>query len=281
MKRGLGLLLTVTSFFVSVIISAGPAFAHEPIFGLGAHTLYKGGYGLEVAWEGEKAGDEKHSVIKYHLSYGLTPDLTMSIVVPHFLEKEEGGSSLTSGPGGLGDISLRGKYRFLRYDAPGVTTGVALNLALKLPSGDERETPPLGSGSVDYAAGLALSREGLRHYFFSDVRYRINTEANGVRKGNVFFFDVAYGIRPWKTDYLKPDLVIVVELNWEQVSRTRVGKVKNPDTGGNHVFVAPGFLLSYRFIMFKGGVQIPILREPNGDGEGSDLRALFSVEMHL
>ena len=256
------------------------ALAHEPIFGLGAHTLYKGGYGVEVEFEGEKAGDEKKSAIEYHLSYGLTPDFTIGFVVPQVLEKEEGSSSSSSSRG-IGDLSLRGKYRFLRYDEPGATTGVALNLALKLPSGDERESPPLGTGSVDYMVGLAVTREGLVHYFFSDARYRINTEAHGVRRGNVFFFDIAYGIRPREAKYLKPDLVVLAELNWEDVSGTRVGKVKDSDTGGEHLFISPGFLLSYRNVMLKGGVQIPILRDPNGSGEKADLRTLFSVEIHL
>ena len=158
---------------------------------------------------------------------------------------------------------------------------MALNLALKFPSGDERESPPLGTGSVDYMVGLAVTREGLLHYFFSDARYRINTEANGAKKGNVFFFDIAYGIRPWEAKYLKPDLVVLTELNWEDVSRTKVDRVEDNDTGGEHLFVSPGFLLSYRNVMLKGGVQIPILRDPNGSGEKADLRTLLSVEIHL
>lgn len=278
MKRGvdvllIAVLLTAASFFASV----GLSMAHEPIFGLGAHTLYKGGYGFEVAFVREKAGDERESAIDYHIAYGITPDFTITLVVPQFLSKKEEGDSSS----GLGDLSVRGKYRFLRYDEPGATTGVALNLAIKLPSGDETKTPKLGTGSADFAVGLAVTREGLKNYFFSDLRYRMKTEADDIRKGNVFFFDIAYGIRPWRIEYLKPDLVLLVELNWERESKTRVGKVKDPDIGGDHLFISPGFLLSYRNVMFKGGVQIPIDRDPNGGGEKADYRALFSIELHL
>ncbi|MEE9591755.1 MAG: transporter [Thermodesulfobacteriota bacterium] len=264
-------------FMLFWLLYSGIAIAHEPIFGLGAHTLYQGGYGIEVEWEGEEAGDEKESAIEYNITYGITPDFTLILIVPQFLEKEEGRDSSS----GLGDLSIRGKYRFIRIDEPGATTGVAVNLGVKLPSGDETKTPSLGTGSQDFLAGLAVTRESLRHYFFSDIRYRMNTEANGIRKGNVFFFDIAYGIRPWRIEYLKPDLVLVIELNYEREERTRNNKVKNIDTGGDRLFVSPGFLLSYRNVMFKGGVQIPASQDLNGNQEDVDYRALFSIELHL
>lgn len=251
--------------------------AHEPIFGRGAHTLYQGGYGLELEWEGEKAGDDEESAFEYHIAYGVTPDFTISLVVPQFLDKKEGPSSSS----GVGDLSIGGKYRFIRIDKPGATTGVAVNFGVKLPSGDETRTPPTGSGSADYLLGLALSYESLRHYFFTDFRYRMNTEANDVRKGNVFFYDIAYGIRPWRADYLKPDLVFVVELNWEHEEKTLINKIKNPDSGGDRFFVAPGFLLSRRNVMFKGGVQIPFSQDLNGTQEEDDYRVLVAIEFHL
>ena len=263
--------------FCLILLFFEDVFAHEPIFGLGAHTLYQGGYGVEVEWAGDKAGDEKESALEYHISYGVTPDFTVALVVPHFVEKEEGGEDSS----GIGDLSLRAKYRFLRVDKPGSTTGVALNLGLKLPSGDETDTPPTGTGSADYLFGLAYSYESLRHYFFTDFRYRMSRSANDIRKGNVFFYDIAYGIRPWRADYLKPDLVLVVELNWEHQEKTKISKVKDSDSGGDRLFVSPGFLLSRRNVMLKGGLQIPVSQDLNGIQEEDDYRALVSIEFHL
>lgn len=265
--------IAVTSFF----LVPGLALAHEPIFGLGAHTLYKGGYGIEVEVESERAGDNREDILAYNLSYGVTPDFTIGLVVPQFIEKEEGNASSS----GIGDLSLRAKYRFIRIDEPGSTTGVALNLASKLPSGDETKAPPLGTGSADFLAGLAMSRESLRHYSFGDITYLMKTEANSVRLGNVLFLDIAYGIRPWRAEYLRPDLVLVVEFNYEREERTRKNKVKDVNTGGETLFVSPGFLLSYRFVMLKGGVQLPVYWDLNGTQEEVDYRALVSVEFHL
>lgn len=267
------LCIAMTSLFLVPV----PALAHEPIFGLGAHTLFKGGYGVEVEVESKRAGDNREDILAYHLSYGVTPDFTIGLVVPRFIEKKEGNSSSS----GLGDLSLRAKYRFIRIDEAGATTGVALNLAGTLPSGDETKTPALGSGSAAFLVGLAVSREGLRHYFFSDITYLMKTEANSARLGNILFLDIAYGIRPWRTEYLRPDLVLVVEFNYEREESTRMNKVKDVDTGGETLFVSPGFLLSYRNAMLKGGVQIPVYRDLNGIQEEVDFTALVSIELHL
>jgi hypothetical protein len=267
------IMLACVLFFVSSVQALG----HEPIFGLGAHTLFKGGTGVEVEIEREDKGTEEKTSVEYTLSYGVTPDFTIGVVIPQILEKKEGSTKAS----GVGDLSVRGKYRFARFDEPGASTGAAINISVKVPSGDETSSPKLGTGSADYLVGLAVNREGLRHYFFSDVAYRMNTEANAVRKGNVLFFDIAYGIRPWRIVYLKPDLVLVVELNYESEEMTKNASVKNTDTGGRSLFISPGFLLSYRNVMLKGGVQLPVSQELNGTQEEVDLRAVFSVELHL
>ncbi len=270
-------LLSVCYALIFILLSAGLSLAHEPIFGMGAHTLYKGGYGVEVEYEQEKAGSEKESAFDYHISYGVTPNFTIGIAVPQIVSKEENGKSSS----GMGDLSLISKYRFIRFDEPGATTGVALNLGLKMPSGDETRNPPLGTGSTGYLVGLAVSRESLRHYFFADFAYRMSTQVGNTRKGNLLTYDIAYGIRPWHTMYLKPDLVFVMELNGEREEKTRVGKVKDAGSGGDRIFASPGVLLSYRNVMVKGGVQIPVSQNLNGNREKIDYRAVLSVELHL
>lgn len=56
---------------------------------------------------------------------------------------------------GVGDLMLVGRYGFL--DLPLVPVKGALSLALNLPTGDRNARPPLGDGSTDFAAALALN----------------------------------------------------------------------------------------------------------------------------
>jgi len=266
-------MLLVAGAMVSV---SGSAAAHEPIFGLGPHTIYQGGVGLEVEAARESAGEERIRALHTEILYGVTPDLSITASVP-LLRKEEGKRSRA----GLGDTVFRAKWRFWRRDALGTQKQLALVAGVKLPTGDNAGPVRLGSGSVDFLAVFTGGYESRRWYSFGDVGIRINTEANGIRRGNRFFADVAGGIRPWLTGYWEPDLVLLVEANLEHERRTRVKGALQEDTGGTVVAFSPGLLLSYRNVMFKAGVQFPVLQRLNGDQERRGPFYAVAVEWHL
>ena len=77
--------------------------AHEPLFGVGPHTIYEKGLGLETELEVEDEGITLHNEV----IYGVTPDLAVTLVAP-WVRKEEGGRT----DSGLGDLTLPGKCRF-------------------------------------------------------------------------------------------------------------------------------------------------------------------------
>lgn len=271
----------ITAVILSVLLISGGAFAHEPIFGLGPHTIFKGGFGLEMEFEGEKASGggegEREYVLKSEIIYGITVDLSATLSIPYILERSSINES--SGPG---DISVRTKYRFWRRDGVGVQDAAAVILGVKLPTGDDDKTPRLGSGSTDYLFALTAARESLKWYYFGDVRYRLNTEGGGgLRAGNGFFVDFAIGIRPWKTDYLRPDLVVIAELNYESRNRDELFGVDVADSGGSRLFLSPSFFLTYRNWALKGGIQFPVDQDLNGNQPESDYRFSLAVETHL
>ena len=263
----------------------GVGMAHEPIFGLGPHVIYKGGLGIEVEYEQEKASDhnekEKNRGLTTEMIYGITANLAATIAVPYSFHKEvsDPGSRLVSS--GLGDVSMRLKYRFWRHDLPGIQDSAAIIAGVKLPTGDSHDTPRMGSGSTDFLMGFAAARESLKWYYFGDARVKINTEGTGdLKKGNLFFADVAIGLRAWPTEYLKPDLVLMTELNWETQGKDELNGRKAQDSGGNQLFISPGFFFTYRNWALKGGVQLPIYQSLNGEQPEDDYRFSIAVEIH-
>ncbi len=278
----------VLPFLLSVLlilIFAINSYAHEPIFGLGPHVIYKGGTGIEVEFEGERASGAGETENQYSLHseimYGLTPDLALTLAIPYILKKKiesERGEKTSSG---VGDISLRLKYRFWRHDSPGIQDSAAVITGIKLPTGDDDKTPGLGTGSTDFFIGLAVARESLKWYYFGDVRYRINTRgSDDLRKGNVLFTDLSIGVRPWPTEYLKPDLVVLLEMNWELIMKDHLGGTEVDDSGGNRLFLSPCFFFTYRNLALKGGVQIPVYQNMYGHQPEDDYRFSLSVEVH-
>ncbi len=271
----------IAAAILSVFLTSGSALAHEPIFGLGPHTIFKGGFGLEMELEGEKASGagevENERVVTSEIIYGITANLSATLAIPYILER-----SSTNESSGTGDISVRTKYRFWRRDGIGVQDSAAVITGVKLPTGDDDKTLRLGSGSTDYLFGLAVARESLKWYYFGDVRYRLNTEGGGgLRAGNAFFADLAIGVRPRKTVYLRPDLVVIAELNFESRDRKELFGVDAADSGGTRLFLSPSFFYTYRNWALKGGIQFPVDQDLNGNQPESDYRFSLAVETHL
>ena len=272
--------------------------AHEPVFSLGPHTLYKGGIGIELEAEllsksrllknGREMDDPQDRkatriIFPTEIIYGLTTNLALTTRIPvvyRTFEKNAASGKDQDRSAGLGDILFRSKYRFWRRDTLGVQQAAAVVLGVKLPTGNDEADLPLGTGSTDYIFGLTAGHEGRRLYVFGDLRYRLNTEANGVRAGNIFFYDAALGFRPRLTDYYRPDLVLLLEFNGEAGQKDELNGGVDPDSGGRTLWLGPNFLLSYRNHMLKGGIRFPFLQRLNGIQLGQDYEAALAMEIH-
>ena len=105
---------------------------------------------------------------------------------------------------------IRSKYRFYRNDVPGGVFHAAVMVGAEFPTG----ASDLGSEATDVFAGLSGAFEGRRWLVFATGRYRVNTNGSSdIKRGNVFLYDAAVGLRPVKTGYYQPDLVLMAELN--------------------------------------------------------------------
>jgi len=204
--------------------------AHEPLFGLGPHTMYKYGIALETEFE-------RFDSVWFNqteILYGLTADWAVTAAVVNPLQGQNSFSSL----------SLRTKYRFYRKDRRGASNQAAIHAGVFFPNTDKFTT--------DYFIGLSYGYESRRHYFFSGLRYRINGTLPNVSRA-----DLAYGIRPWLLEYMQPDPVFLLELNgWLRGNADAL-----PSVTTFLLSLSPGLLFSYRNVMFKAGIRLPFLYE--------------------
>lgn len=260
-----------------VMLISGPVFAHDPIFGLGPHVLYKGGIEVAPEFHMEKKDAEQETELGLELTYGITGDWAAGIELP-YAWKEEGSDESS----GMGDIGLFTKYRFWRHDTLGAQESAAVLLKVIADTGDDKATPGLGTGSTDGILGLAYGYEGRKWYRWASLRYRINGENDaGLRRGDKILFDLVGGIRPKPTGYLEADTVWLLELNGEYGKRAELNGSELPDSGGTEWFLSPGIFWTKRNFAVKAGVQIPISSDLNGNQEETDYRAKLVLEWHL
>jgi hypothetical protein len=249
------------------------ATAHDPIFGLGPHVLYKDGIEAALQWEAGKAGPEQQQTLALELSYGLTGDWAVGMDLPYGFVDD--GSAQQQG---RGDLALFTKYRFWRADSLALQRSAAL--ALKIVTDTAGDGPD--KGATDVIAGLSYGHEGRHWYGWASARYRYNGEdGTGLKRGDRWLLDVVGGIRPEPRGYLETDTVWLLELNTEIGRHAERRGVSLPDTGGTEVFLSPGIFWTWRNFAIKAGVQVPVYADLHGHQAPSDYRLRLTFENHF
>ena len=262
---------------LSACLLSVSVWAHDPIFGIGPHVLFKGGVEIAPELHIAKAGDNSATETGFNITYGLTGDWAAGIELP-YVDTETGPVSAS----GRGDIKLFTKYRFWRKDTLGAQESAAVLLKVKLDTANGDTNPALGTGTTDTILGLTYGYEGRKWYRWASIRYRLNGRNNaGLQRGQKILFDLVGGIRFKPTGYLEPDTVWLLELNGEYGDRADISGTRVANTGGTEWFVSPGIFWTRRNFAIKAGVQIPIINNLNDAGNESDVRATLTFEWHL
>jgi len=269
---------------------------------LDGETLYEGGWLVTLGFDlarGERlrqgewrvadplAQHETTTQTTLGLQYGLRNKLQLGVVVPWTAHAREG-RGFDAEATGLGDVDLLGKWRFYRFDAPGVALNVALLGALSLPTGEDdaedagaRLEPELqpGSGGVDPAIGLGATHEPGRWRFNAAAlyRFRTDTDQDHARLGDELVVELATGNRFWLEPYPGPFMRadLAVRYYWQDHSRQQ-GELR--DTGGERATVAVNWAFRPRpSIDVQVNVEVPLWQDVSGTGLGEDWAVDFAV----
>ncbi len=250
-----------------------PVLAHDPVFGLGPHVLFKEGVEITPEVFVNEAGDKKQAELGFELTYGLTGDWAAGVGMPYEKHSDVNGSN-----SGLGDLSLFTKYRFWRDDRPGVQQSMSIAAKLITNSGDK----DVSTGTTDGILGLSYGYESRKWYQWTALRYRYNDKnAEGLQRGSKVLFDLVGGIRLKQTKYTQPDTVWILELNGESTQNARMNNAELGNSGGTEWFISPGIFWTLRNFAVKAGVQIPVIDQLNGNQQATDYRAKLVLEWHL
>ena len=173
----------------------------------------------------------------------------------------------------------------------------------------EAEFQP-GSGSVDYFLGVAFTKRFGAWSFDTNVLYQFTSEGvQDTNLGDRFLYNAAVSYRMYgfagasgrmnaglpepmyhggpkakhhttrrrRRHPRGPALDLVLEVNGEWHDHQRVDGVKDPNSGGNTVYLSPGLRLSMdRWSAFVS-VGVPIVSDPNGLQPEPDWRMLSGV----
>jgi len=256
---------------------------------------------LRLQERGEATADPLDRTVTAHVEsidivYAAIHDFSLIATIPYvtksFRFTDASGNRQEVTSTGFGDVPVLGVYRFLRKDWLGGSLQLAAVGGLKLPTGsdaerDERLRPLLGtdrlpselqpgSGSVDFLFGLPAMLSLKWFTFYGDVLYKVNSEANDVRFGNVLRYDLAVDYR--RLSLFGRDLFLVLELNGLLQERATRNGQRVEDSGGHFLFLSPGLqLFPTPTLLLETSIQIPVVRRNFGTQLVPEYNVLFGL----
>ena len=163
-------------------------------------------------------------------------------------------------------------------DRSNQTTGAALFGRLKLPTGTDDELGPdgdllpkplqLGTGSVDYSAGISVTHSVGPLGLSGALTHDFNTASDEFAFGDVLLYDVALGYRVMPRIYRTfpaKQINLYVEANGTVSRRSTQSGGTVTDSGGNVLWLSPGvqFIPTGGFLI-EATYQVPIRQGLNG-----------------
>ncbi|MCF6261992.1 MAG: hypothetical protein L3J24_00140 [Xanthomonadales bacterium] len=261
---------------ILLILASNLVWAHDPIFGMGPHVLFKQGIEASIEIDSNKSAEKQEFIHALQLTYGITGNWSAGIEIPYAFKQRYGANSQ-----GFANLNIFTKYRFWRKDSLGLQESAAVILQVKTDSGSITDTPALGTDTTDGIVGLAYGYEGRTWYRWASLRYRYNGTTNaGLQRGNKVLLDLVAGVRTNLTSYTEADTVWLLELNGEFSDTTNLNGFDIANTGGRQWFLSPGIFWTKRNFAIKAGLQIPITASLNGNQNQDDYRAKLVFEWH-
>jgi hypothetical protein len=216
------------------------------------------------------------------LSWGVRRDLELTAITSVETNRLNinGPPEIRVAGSGLGDTLLLAQYRFLRHDSERGTTQVSVMLGPKVPTGRTNLRDELGnmlpvtlqpgSGSTDLFLGLNGTYTGLlgMEKLVADgtVDYLSRTEGSQrTRLGNTLHTRLYFPYRPYQSHSVGKEWWIGPELVWEHDGFTRIGGLRQANSGGNVLSVGGATYFSpHPGLELWFGVDFAAAQEWNG-----------------
>jgi hypothetical protein len=251
----------------SVALTASPALAsgHGPVFGATTPTLGRGGWSLDQAITIRSGdGDERSTMLKTMISYGITEDVQLSMSFP--IAMDDGNLSAARMMSLMSsDKELEGLVGWRFHKRPvGIggrlesTVYIGGTLPFEVKRGAAK-TDVLGVAvGASVEIGIATGYASRAHYVWVGGGLQRFFERKQDRYGSSRLATFVYGYRPpaLRTEAGKPDLRFFVEATYEDRGASTIAD--RPVDSARTAFVGPTSLLLYKAFGVEGGVLFPV-----------------------
>ena len=186
------------------------------------------------------------------IPYNINAKWQIGAILPfRSLNPETDGVDTNSG---FGDLSVFTKYQIFQKDGKGKTFRGLIKLSKTFPTGDDSETPALGSGvnttGIVFVTGYITTKYGV----YAELGYNIVSDD----KPNNLAYNIAFSYPLLPQKYPPFQLNVSADLNGITV----------PEVDQNILFFSPGLqLITGKRFLLETGVQLPLTQSGYGSNE--------------
>jgi hypothetical protein len=243
----------------------GAAADHGPVFGLATPTNPQGGWSFDLGVNGRGGTGGTASTLQAELSYGLTPDLKLSVSAPIVFQPDPyARSSVTANTPASGDFSGLAWWRFHKKEFAGKRIERTAVAGVLVPGPQQQSGLYRGLNSgPGYLVGAVTGIASRSQYVWVGTSYQRYAESKGDRRPDLLTYTAVYGYRPfsWRTDYPRWDWRVFGEFTGERTGMLQRQDLEVSGTGADQMFLGPSLLGVYRAIGIEAGMQFPVYRD--------------------
>lgn len=238
-----------------------------------------------------------HDVVSPSLSlaYGVSRTFTASARLPYIVRHDireghlEGVTAEVHDHGdsrGIGDVTVLGEFLVWEREPSKIAllTGIKTPTGrTKVTSGGERletEHQP-GSGSWDLLEGIAWSGKAPIGYVDANLLATFPSQGSQeTNLGTLLTYNVALSRKLAEGHHHHPGAMgadLIVELNGEVRAHEKVAGAEDPNSGGNLLYLAPGFRFGPQAWSASFSFGAPIVQSLNGTQHEAQFRLLFGL----
>lgn len=186
------------------------------------------------------------------IPYNINAKWQVGAILPYrSLNPESDGAKTNSG---FGDLTVFTKYQLFQNDSKGETFRGLIKLSETFPTGNDSESPPIGSGVNTTSIGLVTGYITIKYGLYAEFGY--NIVSDGSPNSLNYNFAFSYPLLPQK--YPPFQLNISADVNGNVV----------PETDQNVLFLSPGLqLITGKRFLLETGVQFPITQSGYGNNK--------------
>lgn len=257
-------------FIACAIVSLNAhASGHGPVFGFATPVNSEGETSFDLGVYARNAAFGSQTEIKSMLSYGITPQVQVSVVAPALVQSGSLPMSMMAGGEFQGNVAWRFHHQ---PNAVGRRFESTASLGVVVPGPQD----DFGMFSRFHRAPgingwLATGMASRSQYFWLGAGATHFAERGGDQRPNVISTSLVYGYRPpaWRADKHEWDWRLFAEMVGEHVGTAERAGLTTLGSGANQIFIGPSTLGIYKAFAISGGLQFPVY---------SDLGRLFPHE---